>query len=201
MGGVSLSRFAFELSSLGFSGFVAAGENIRSDHNDIMIWSSRYLSGLTGQALVKEVRKPLHENELVYVSAGDAQFNRTVLSTPGVNALMDLENTPKDGFDRFCAQIAGERGVAIGISIRPLVELKGVARQKVIRKYEEIFTLQKRYEFPVIISSHAQNITHIRSVRSMLNLLGGICDDESVLSMGLSCIPSLKTRPGVIREV
>ena len=211
-GDVSLSRFGLELRKLGFSGFVAAGTDNRSNNSqytnncqyisqNMKIWSARYLTGLSSQNLVKETGKPLRDNELIYVSAQDSGYNRTVLSMSGVHALMDLHKTPKGGFDRFCARIAGDRGVAIGLSLRPLVELRGVNRQKVIRKYEEIFILHQRYEFPLLFSSHAQELTHLRSARSMMMLIRTIWGDEKVLNSGFSAIPSLRTGSNMVMEV
>ncbi|MDD1724121.1 MAG: hypothetical protein LUQ07_03215, partial [Methanospirillum sp.] len=149
-GTASISRYARELADLGFSGFVAMGTQPCTYPDTIEVWSARYLSGIQARLLPRETGQAGQADELVYVTAGDSGYNRTVLSTPGVHVLTEVQNTQKDGFDRFCAQIAAEREVAIDISVRPLVELRGVSRQKVIRRYEEIFTLQKRYGFPLI---------------------------------------------------
>jgi len=137
----------------------------------------------------------------VYVQAGDAGYNRSALTTSGVHVLMDVQNSPKDGFDRYCAQLAADCEVGVGLSVRPLIELIGVARQKMIRKYEEIFTLQNRYEFPLVLSSHASDITHLKSPREMVRLFSMVWEDEELLMASLGTIHQIKNRKGPVMEV
>ena len=201
-GQVSISRYAVELHALGFSGFVVSGSDTGlSVTSPVQVWYARYLEMISTKHLAREVGRPAADNELVYVSAGDSGYNRTVLSTNGVNALVDLENTQKDCFDRYCAKLAADRNIAVGISIKPLIELRGVPRQKVIRKYEEILTLQRRYEFPLIFSSHASDILRLRSPRAISLLIQSIWDDEELTARALTTIPALKESNSPVREV
>lgn len=201
-GQVSISRYATELHALGFSGFVVSGSDPGlSVSYPVQVYYARYLGNISTRHLTREAGRPAADNELVYVSAGDSGYNRTVLSTTGVNALVDLEHTQKDSFDRYCAKLAADRNIAVGISIRPIIELQGVSRQKVIRKYEEIFTLQRRYEFPLIFSSYASDILHLRSPRALSLLIQSIWNDEELSSRGLTIIPALKESNSPVREV
>ena len=140
-------------------------------------------------------------NELVYVQAGDAGYNRNVLTTQGVHVITDVHTTPRDGFDRYCAQLAAEREVGVDLSVKPLIELRDGARQKVIRKYEEIFTLQNRYEFPLILSSHASDITQLKSPREMIRLFSLIWKEEDLLWESLGSICRIKNRTGPVVEI
>jgi ribonuclease P/MRP protein subunit RPP1 len=200
-GTVSISRYARELQDLGFSGFVATEKPSVQNKPEIQIFSARFLTGIPARLLARESGKPVGMNEVVYVQAADAGFNRTTIATPGVHVLMDLQNTPKDGFDRYCAQLAADREVGIGLSVRPLIELRDVARQKVIRRYEEIFTLQNRYEFPLVLSSHASDITHLKSPREMIRLFSTVWNDEDLLISSLGTILRIKNRIGPVVEV
>ena len=108
---------------------------------------------------------------------------------------------PKDGFDRYCAQLAAEREIGVDLSVRPLIELRDGARQKVIRRYEEIFTLQNRYEFPIVLSSHASDITHLKSPREMIRLFSLVWKDENLLWESLESICRIKNRTGPVVEI
>lgn len=198
---VSISRYARELSDLGYSGFVVAGQVPEGRGYDIPAWNARYLTGVQARLLAREAGKPAREHELVYIQAGDAGYNRTVIQTPGVHVLMDVQNTPKEGFDRHCAKLAAERGVGIGLSALPLIELRDVARQKVLRRYEEVFTLQTRYEFPLVLSSHASDITHLKSPREMIRLFSMVCEDEDLLMASMETVPRIKNRTWPVMEV
>lgn len=200
-GQVSSSRFARDLQNLGFSGCVMCGTVPEKIRYGMPVLTARYLSGIQPRLLSREIGRSAIEHDLVYVQAGDAGFNRTAIQTTGIHVLTDIQNTPKDGFDRYCAQLAADRGVAIDLSVRPLVELRDVARQKVIRKYEELFTLQNRYEFPLMLSSHASEIWHLKSPREMIRLFSLICDDEDLIRSSLGSISQVKQRVGPVREV
>jgi len=199
-GTLSIARFARELSELGYTGCVAAGPVLHNRSYDIPVWAVRYLTHVQIRFLSREIGRSL-QNELIYVQAGESGFNRQVLTTPGVQVLADLHTTPKDGFDRHCAQLAAERGIGIDLSVRPLIELRDIARQRVIRRYEEIFTLQNRYEFPIVLSSHASDITHLKSPREMIRLFSLVWKEEETLINALESIYHIKTRTGPVVEV
>lgn len=200
-GTVSISRYARELSDFGYSGIVSASITLGPHTYDIPVWTARYLTGVQARLLAREAGRAAGKEEVVYVQAGDAGYNRSALTTSGVHVLMDVQNSPKDGFDRYCAQLAADCEVGVGLSVRPLIELIGVARQKMIRKYEEIFTLQNRYEFPLVLSSHASDITHLKSPREMVRLFSMVWEDEELLMASLGTIHQIKNRKGPVMEV
>ena len=200
-GTVSIARYARELSLLGFSGCVAGSTPPDNRTYDIPVWTARYLTEIPARLLSREAGRPVHVNELVYVQAGDAGYNRNVLTTQGVHVITDVHTTPKDGFDRYCAQLAAEREVGVDLSVKPLIELRDGARQKVIRKYEEIFTLQNRHEFPLVLSSHASDITHLKSPREMIRLFSLVWKEEDLLWESLGSICRIKSRTGPVVEI
>ncbi|OQA56201.1 MAG: Ribonuclease P protein component 3 [Euryarchaeota archaeon ADurb.Bin294] len=200
-GTVSIARYARELSSLGFSGCVAASMAPVNRIYDIPVWTARYLTEVPARLLSREAGRAIQVNDLVYVQAGDAGYNRNILTTQGVHVMTNLHTTPKDGFDRYCAQLAAEREIGVDLSVRPLIELRDGARQKVIRRYEEIFTLQNRYEFPIVLSSHAADITHLKSPREMIRLFSLVWKDENLLWESLESICLIKNRTGPVVEI
>lgn len=200
-GTVSISRYARELSDLGFSGFVVCNtEPVRRTY-DIQILTVRYLTEVPARLLSREIGKFSPMYDLIYVQAGDAGYTRNVLTTPGVHVLSGIHTIPKDGFDRYCAHLAAEREIGVELSARPLTELRDVARQKVIRRYEEIFTLHNRYEFPLVLSSHAADIAHLKSPRELMNLFGIIWKDKDVIRESLGSICRIKNRTGPVVEI
>ena len=115
-------------------------------------------------------------------------------------ALCDLYLAPKNAFDRVCALNAAERDVAVDIRITPLIELRGVARERAIRLYEEILLLQNRYEFPLIISSGARQPSDMRSPRAIESLLTGIGMEKDLIHSAFSIIPELVQKRKYIRD-
>ncbi|HOJ97870.1 MAG TPA: hypothetical protein PK024_13645, partial [Methanospirillum sp.] len=69
------------------------------------------------------------------------------------------------------------------------------------RRYEEIFTLHNRYEFPLVLSSHAADIAHLKSPRELMNLFGIIWKDKDVIRESLGSICRIKNRTGPVVEI
>jgi ribonuclease P/MRP protein subunit RPP1 len=138
---------------------------------------------------------------IVLVQAGENGLNRSILTTKGVHILCGVHAAPKNAFDRFCARLAAEQRIAVDIRIAPLISLRGLQRQKVIRAYEEIGKLQQRYEFPLTISSGARSITDIRSPLAITHLLVSTGFDQDMVADAMKTLPGLINRGGGVREV
>ncbi len=202
IGNVSHNRFALELSHLGFSGMVAISEK----HQNVQIPNFTVHSGQLINASAKEFQKQVslairqRPDDLIIVRADENRQNRTALNTNGVLILSGIERTPKDGFDRFCAKLAADRGIAIDLCTFPLVHLTGTPRQKIIRRYHEILTLYHRFEFPLTISSGALTITDIRSSRAIDALLFESLG-EDIAWESFATVEELLSRTGPVWEV
>ena len=192
IGKFSVSLAVSELKELGFTGavFIESKTQIVA-RNDFNLYPASYVTSPGIREIQKEIQGASRLGRLCMVRAGESTVNRSILTYPGVHILCDLHNAPKNAFDRVCAQIASERGVAVDLRLRPLWEQRGTARQRVIRLYEEIFLLHKRYGFPMTISSGAQTITDIRSFRSMEILLNEIGMDQKMIQASWETVPDL----------
>lgn len=201
-GSCSVARLICELKALGYSGMAACGISVpRSVLSDFCIFPARYIRGAGIRDLQKEIQGISQKGIYCMVQAGENGINRALLTTPGVHTLCDLQNAPKNAFDRFCAQNAAERNIALDIRVRPLWELRGISRQRVIRQYEEILLLQNRYEFPLTISSGALTPTDLRSARAIKALLSEIGMDQDLIRESFASIPNLMEGHRSIREV
>lgn len=202
LGACSLARLIQEFQDLGYSGIAACGNSFPKPRLiGFDIFPARYLKGMSIKEIQKEIQGNSSKGTYCMVQAGENGVNRSLLTIPGVNTLCDLQNTPKNAFDRFCAQVAAERNIAIDIRVKPLWELRGVSRQRIIRQYEEILLLQNRYEFPLTISSGAQTPFEIRAPRAISSLLSEIGMDQNLIKESFASIPKLIDGNGSIREV
>jgi ribonuclease P/MRP protein subunit RPP1 len=198
----SVSRCISELKSLGFSGMVACGSSEKVIANsDFLLIPGEYFENPKQREVKKQILISNKEGNICLVRAGDSTTNRSLLTTPGVNVLCDLYLAPKQAFDRVCASIAAERNIAIDIRISPLLDQRGTPRERVIRLYEEILTLQNRYEFPIIISSGATNPLEMRSSRAIEALLSEIGMERNRIHSAFSLIPELIKEKGPVKEV
>ncbi|HWQ64354.1 MAG TPA: RNase P subunit p30 family protein [Methanospirillum sp.] len=201
-GSCSVNRTISELKELGYSGMVACGINQNQiPAGSFQIVPARYIRGTNLKKIQRDVQDPTGKDQYCMAQAGENGLNRSLLTLSGVHALCDLHIAPKNAFDRFCAQLAAERNIAIDIRVRPLWELRGVSRERVIRVYEELLLLQNRYEFPLTISTGALTPYDMRSVRAVKMLLAEIGMDMDLICRSFSSVPSLLVKNRSVQEI
>jgi ribonuclease P/MRP protein subunit RPP1 len=85
----------------------------------------------------------------------------------GVHVLGGVHLTDRYGFDHVAAKMAADSGIAIDISLAPIIHERGALRQRALDRYLDIVMLQRRFEFPLVLSTHARSVLEMRSVREI----------------------------------
>lgn len=169
-GDSTLARMAIEAAELGFDSIIAIGDG-GDRHYGVETLRGAVIGAASVKEVLKRVRDPaVRRADVVYVDAGDISFNRAVVAVKEVHVLRNIHTTRRNAFDHVAARTAAERGVAVGISMAPIVHLRGTKRQRVLQRYADILSLQRRYGFPLTISSDARSILGQRSVRDIRGL-------------------------------
>lgn len=198
-GDSSLTRMTLEARALGFDSIVIPGER------PAVIDAVRVVPATVIEARhVREVIKALGragEEMVVIVTAGDASFIRGVIPLRGVHLLAGVENQRKNAFDHVSARLAAEKNVGITIDLHPLLHLGGLQRQRVLQRYADLLTLQRRYEFPFVIGSFARSILDQRSVREIVLLCALFGMEKEEVLAGLTSLPGVLHPPQPVRVV
>ncbi len=135
----------------------------------------KYYSGIlirdtSVKDLSSRIKRERNNTAVVSVQSRDNGFNRSVLNHKGVHILRGLNSADKNAFDHVAAKIAADNRVAIDLDLSPLISGRGFTRQRVMHRYRDILVLQRRYEFPLTISSHSRSILDMRAVREIAGL-------------------------------
>jgi len=104
---------------------------------------------------------------------------------------------------RTRAAHAEAKGVAVELDLSPLVEGRGLQRQRVIARYRELLQLHRRYRFPFTLASNARSILAQKSVRDMVLLAGLFGMEEAEVTGALSSLDSIlagRSPVQVVRE-
>ncbi|HOI13119.1 MAG TPA: RNase P subunit p30 family protein [Methanoculleus sp.] len=169
-GDSTVARIAIEAAELGFDSIVAIGDG-GDRHYGVEIFRGAVIGAASVKEVLKRVRDPaVRRADVVYVDAGDISFNRAVVAVKEVHVLRNIHATRRNAFDHVAARTAGKRGVAVDISMAPIIHLRGTKRQRVLQRYADILSLQRRYGFPLTVSSDARSILGQRSVREIRGL-------------------------------
>lgn len=169
-GDSTLARIALEAAELGFDSIVAIGEG---GHRvpGLEVLRGTVISAASQKDVIRQVRGPVvRRADVVFVNAGDTSFNRAIVSVKEVHVVRNIHNTRRNAFDHVAARSAAEHGVAVDVSMAPIIQYRGTRRQRVLQRYADVLSLQRRYDFPLTISSGACSILGQRSVRDVRGL-------------------------------
>ena len=175
-GDSSLRRMALTARELGFDQVVAAGGG-----GDVPgVLRGTIITAPSVKEVVSALQGIPRGEGVVMVTSGDLAFNRGVIGLRGVRVLRGLFRSPRGAFNHVAAREAEAKGVAVELDLAPIVEGRGVQRQKVIARYRELVDLHRRYHFPFTLASNARSVLAQRSVRDivLLGRLFGMEEDE-----------------------
>jgi ribonuclease P/MRP protein subunit RPP1 len=165
-GDSSVRRMALEAHELGFDSLVAI-DAPTCEYAGVSVMSGVLVRGAFAQEILPRVKRCKGTDTVVIVEAGDSGFNRAVLAMRGVHVLCGVHLTDRYGFDHVAAKIAADCGIAIDISLAPIIHERGATRQRALDRYLDIVMLQRRFEFPLVLSTHARSVLEMRSVREI----------------------------------
>jgi len=181
-GDSSVRRMALEAKELGFDRIVAA-DTPPGEFFGIEVFSGILIQQASVRDIPGRIKKDRNQQAVVSVQAGDNGFNRAVIGLKGVHILRGIQSADKTAFDHVAASMAADNRVAIDFDLSPLISGRGISRQRVMQRYRDILVLERRFEFPLTISSHARSVLEMRAVRE----IAGIC---TLLDMD---IPDIQT--------
>jgi ribonuclease P/MRP protein subunit RPP1 len=176
-GDSSVRRMALEAKALGFDRLVAA-DTPSGVFYGIEIYSGILIRDTAIRDLTNRIKRERNNKAVVSVQAGDNGFNRSVINLKGVHILRGLHSADKNAFDHVAAKMASDNRVAIDLDLSPLISGRGFTRQRAMHRYRDILVLERRFEFPITLSSHARSILDMRAVRE----IAGLC---SLLGMDI----------------
>jgi len=173
-GDSSVRRMALEAETLGLDSLVAV--DVPSGICEgIEIRSGVLLRDLPVKDVIARVRKNQDTGAVMIVNARDNGFNRAVLSLKGVHILRGIHAAEKTAFDHVTAKMAADCGVALDIDLSPLIFGRGIARQRAIHRYRDMLVFERRFEFPLTLSTGARSVLDMRATReitALCSLLG-----------------------------
>ena len=169
-GDSSVRRMALEAKALGFDRLVAA-DTPSGEFYGIEIYSGILIRDAAVRDLMSRIKRERNNEAVVSVQAGDNGFNRSVINLKGVHIIRGLHSADKNAFDHVAAKMAADNRVAIDLDLSPLISGRGFTRQRAMHRYRDILVLERRYEFPITLSSHARSILDMRAVRE----ISGLC--------------------------
>lgn len=206
-----------ELASLarhfGYSGIALANHSDKLPDKKPALPSIEGFEVFRGIELVEENPSKLHgligkfrnSTDVLIVHGGSEAVNRAALENPRVDILNHPAFDKSSGLNQVLAKAASENGVAIGVTLRPLLHSRGFRRVRLLSDLKSNLELARKYEVSLILCSDAMSFFDLRSPMETLAFaeVCGLEEDEALDA--ISTVPERilkKNRPGAgyIRE-
>ena len=193
-GDTSVRRLALEAKTLGFDSLVAI-DTPPGSVDGMEILSGILLQDVPVRDVIARVKRAKDSGAVVSVSARDNGFNRAVIGLKGVHILRGIQAADKTAFDHVTAKTAADNNVAVDIDLSVLIAARGVARQRAVHRYRDVLTFERRFEFPVTLSSHARSYLDMRAVREITGICSVLDMETSDVEKALDAVAKVTTPP------
>lgn len=134
---------------------------------------------------INEIRKSVNKFRdkalCISVIGGDLKVNRAVLE----NIRIDVLSRPylkryDSGLNHILAKEALKNNVAVELCYNDILKSYLAPRSKILSNIRDVYTLYRKFKFPLILSSRAESIFDIKTVRDFISVFKqtGLCDSE-----------------------
>lgn len=193
-GDTTVRRFALEAKALGFDSLVAV-DTPACSFDGVEVFRGILIRDAPVKDVISRLKREKETGTVFSVGARDNGFNRAVIGLKGVHILRGIHAAERNAFDHVTARMAADNGVAIDIDLSVLIAGRGAARQRAIYRYRDILTFERRFEFPVSLSSHARSYLDLRAVREMSGLCSLIGMDTTGVEKALGAVGRITAPP------
>jgi ribonuclease P/MRP protein subunit RPP1 len=161
-----------------------------SDIPDFRIQIGVEIQAKNPQDLKKKVQRFRKKADVILVHGGDVKINRAATEDPRVDILCHAyRNRWDSGINHVLAAKAAENRVAMEINLKYLLMNRPNQRNRILSQFRQIVKLQRKFKFPVIITSDARSLYDIRDPRDLvaLSTCFGMTREEAIHA--LSTVP------------
>ena len=164
-------QLAHDAKRLGYGGIalIQSSKNYNKvvpikPQDDFSIFSGVEIYSKNPDDLRKKVQKFREHNEVLIVNGGDIKINRAACEDPRVDILAHpYKNRRDSGINHVLAKKASENNVAIELNINSIIKTRLSLRAKILSQFRQILKLQRKFKFPLIITSNAYSIYDLRT--------------------------------------
>ena len=137
----------------------------------------------------KAVNKFRNDSLCISVIGGDLKVNRAVLE----NVKIDVLSRPylkryDSGLNHILAKEALKNNVAIELCFEDILKSYLAPRAKIISNFRDIYTLYRKFDFPLILSSRAESLFDVKTTQDFVSVFKqtGLSEDEIITAFKTS---------------
>ena len=157
-----------------------------NSQDDFSIWGGVEIYAKNPDDLRKKVQKFRERSDVLIVNGGDLKINRAACEDPRVDILAHpYKNRRDSGINHVLAKKASENNVAIELNINSIIKTRLSLRAKILSQFRQIIKLQRKFKFPLIITSNAYSEYDLRTPEDIIAFAGCLemTHDEIISSL------------------
>lgn len=167
--GIAVVKYADEYDKKAQSDFKRLKNEF--EKQDFQIRSAVELAVKNPEDLKRKTQKFRGKTDVLIVRGGDIKINRAACEDPRIDILSKPYKGRRDGgINHVLAKKAAENDVAIELNLKYLLKTGLRHRYKVFNQFRSIIKLQRKFNFPVIITSDATSIYDFRTPQDIIAL-------------------------------
>jgi len=151
--------------------------------NSIKVYEGVEISAKNQDDLKRKAQKLRKKAQILLVHGGDLKVNRAACENPQVDILSHPYRSRRDsGINHVIGRKAAENKVAIELNLKYLFKVRSSHRYRVLSYFRDILKLQRKFKFPLIITSGGHSIYDLHTPRDImaLNSCFGMSREETI---------------------
>lgn len=193
-------HLALEAKRLGYNGvaLVQSSKNYNEDKlndttkikEDFSIFSGIEIYAKNPEDLKKKIQKFRETVDVLIVNGGNIKINRAACEDPRVDILAHPGKSRRDsGINHILAKKAALNEVAIEFNINSIIKTRLSTRARLLSQFRQILKLQRKFGFPLIITSNAYSLYELRTPGDIITLFECMEMTENEIEDSLSKNP------------
>jgi ribonuclease P/MRP protein subunit RPP1 len=178
-------------NTLGFSALAVRGLDPKwsDEHSEVSLYSRVDLQPRHLNSLKKEIGKLRRSFTVIAMPLGGVEIANWAAEDTMVD-LLTIGSDDKSRLRKTTAGLAADNGTALEISVRPLLESRGLDRSKVIKMMKENLQIAVRSGMDIVLSSNAHAPICMRSPRAMYHVAVALGLEQSIARAAVQRIPA-----------
>lgn len=120
----------------------------------------------------KSVNKFRNRSSCISVVGGDLKVNRATLENIKIDVLSRPYLRRYDcGLNHVLAKEAEKNNVAVELCFKDVLKSYLSYRSKILSNFKDIYTLYRKFDFPLVLSSRAESVFDIRTTHDFITFL------------------------------
>lgn len=150
--------------------FQADFETIKND-SPLQIYRGVEIQAKNPEDMKRKVQKARKKAEVLMVHGGDLKINRAACEDPRVDIISHPYHSRRDsGINHVFAKKAAKNNVAVEFNLKYLFKIRSHLRYKILTQFREILKLQRKFNFPLIITSNSKSIYDLHTPHDIIAL-------------------------------